>query len=76
MVNYKSCLKTHTNNREECSLCKRKIPKDVERVSFLYRSRYSYSHKRICGLCILKLSTLLDLKSVNEWKEKIMVEEL
>jgi len=75
-MKYKKCLEVHTNSRCVCSICGRCIPKDVERISLGYRGAYSYNYKRICGLCILELSKELDLKSVEEWKDKMMVEEL
>jgi len=74
--NIKKYLEKHNNSRQICSICGRSIPKYIQRVSLSYSSKFGCSYKRICSLCILELSKELDLKSIEEWKDKMMVEEL
>ena len=72
----KDKLVTAENGRQICSFCGRAIPKDVQRISFGYSTRYGSSNKRVCGLCILQLADELDKKPIKKWKEKLVVKEL
>lgn len=44
------------NNLSKCTRCGNQIPKEIERVSYSYKTRYGKSYHRFCGLCILELS--------------------
>jgi hypothetical protein len=69
-------LETAENNRQMCSICGRTIPKDVQRISLSYRSRYGTGYKRICGLCILTYSRKVNKKPLKKWMDKLIVDEL
>lgn len=64
------------NNRQKCSLCGKRIPRYIKRISIYYRSRYGWNYKRICAKCICELSDMVDRETVESWKEKILAEEL
>jgi len=61
---------------QKCSGCKRTIPRDVERISFPYTTRYGVSYIRICSLCLLELSKRIDKKPINKWKQKLIIDAL
>jgi len=73
-------LHKHDDNRQRCTLCKNSIPKDVMRVSFYYSNGYGGSSaKRICGLCLIKLSEeikRLNEKEINEWIKKLTIKSI
>jgi len=75
-MNISSWLEVADSNRQKCSICGRTIPKFVERVSFGFSTQWGYSHKRICGLCILQLADNIDKKRINEWKDSLLVKKI
>ena len=72
----KDLLKIANTGQEKCSVCGRTIPKDVQRISFPYNTRYGVSYKRVCALCILKLSKDVNKKPIKKWKEMLVLKEL
>ena len=76
MKKYENELDTYVNNRHKCTVCRRTIPKDVDRLNFSYRTQWGYSHIRLCSFCIEQLYLVLNKSPLEEWKQKIMVEEI
>ncbi len=80
MGDYEKCkgeLKKGENDKQKCSMCGRWIPKEVERISLSYYGSYGgNNHKRICGLCLSQLYEVLDKKAVENWKLKLITNEL
>jgi len=73
---YRNRLNKGENGRQVCSVCSKTIPKDIDRISFEYRTQWGYSHKRICSYCIEQLYLELDKDSLEKWKEKMLVDKL
>lgn len=61
------------DGRQKCSLCGESIPKEVDRLSFGYKTRFGHSYIRLCGLCLIRASNQVDKKSLKEWAKKIVV---
>jgi len=73
---YKNELDIAENNRQRCTICGRSIPKNVDRFNFSYRTQWGCSHFRICSYCLEQLYLVINKKPLEEWKEKIMIDEI
>ena len=70
-------LEIHNSGRQKCTICKRYIPKHIQRISIEHIGRYGREKSiRICGLCILNFSKDLNIEGIKEWEKFIMVDEL
>jgi hypothetical protein len=69
-------LSTWATNRCVCSICGSTIPKEVERVSFSYKTRYGTSYIRICGLCIIRTARKLKRKPIMDWAKKVTIKTI
>jgi len=63
-----SRLEIADTNRQRCSICKKCIPKEVERLNIGHRSDYgTISQRRVCGLCIIETYKKLHKAPVKKW---------
>jgi len=76
----KNILYKHRNGMEQCSICGKKIPKDILRMSFSYEGYYpGLRYVRICGLCLIKLAKRVqdeNAEEIQKWMEKLVVDEI
>lgn len=75
-MKYEDKLELGENSMQGCSLCGRKIPQNIQRVSFEFKTNFGKSYKRLCGYCIKKLYEELDLKAIEAMEEKIVEGEI
>jgi len=76
MSKIKEKLKKYDNGLQQCNGCKRKIPADVDRISFGYSTQWGSGSIRICSLCFETLHRNSDKKALRKWKRKLVVEEI
>ena len=63
----KDCLITGKNSLSKCWFCRRRIPKDIMRTTFIYRDSDWVKHNNICADCLIKM-----VKSIpKKQREKI-----
>jgi hypothetical protein len=55
------------NNLQKCQECEKSIPKDVQRISFSYKTRYGRSYIRICALCIIDLAKKVNKATIKKY---------
>jgi hypothetical protein len=66
---YAYALAKSTHDKSECTICKRCIPSSVHRLTFTYGN--SLPTLRICGMCILRMSHVIDIKPIDKWAQNI-----
>jgi len=69
-------LSVADSGRQKCSLCHRTIPKNVQRLSVSYNTRYGSAYIRVCGLCLIKAGKHVNDSALDEWGKELMLEEI
>jgi len=72
----KSKLETSDTNRQKCYVCKKCIPKEVERLNVPYDVMGTIHYKRICGLCIINVYKKLNKRPVNNWRAEMVAKAI
>lgn len=66
-----------TSGREGCNGCSRVIPKDIQRTSFSYSSRWGTKYIRLCAVCINQLNSQISKnKAFNDMIQRNIEEEI
>jgi len=68
----KQWFHNHTDGRQKCTVCDRRIPKYIKRISFSYTNSHgSCSSKRICEKCLSEFAELIDHANVDKWRMEL-----
>jgi hypothetical protein len=73
---YDAVFKEYHNNKQKCSLCNRRIPKYIKRVSISYKSEWGWQEKRVCEHCINEFAKHINQKSLVKWNRELVAKVL